>query len=170
MNQILLKEIIKHVFANLGIIPCSFIDPKSLISEEYLLSEKIKFETNDGNLLNNNIWGCQVSAGSQEIKILLGDCSQSEKEYCLLIQLTDSPAYGLYLTSDEIDEFMLACNFKEENWMQCGTYLQATFLAGMEQMKDIGLSWSKCQNYQSQFKLMLSFIKFHSNIFEADEG
>jgi hypothetical protein len=37
----------------------------------------------------------------------------------------------------------------------------------MEQIRDIGLTWSKCTNYKDQYDLMISFIDFHSTVYEA---
>lgn len=180
MNPILREEIVKHVLSNLGVIPSEFVSQqksKSLINKEYLLSEHLLFEDAEGEVTQNKIWGCQMSAESQEIKILLGDCSQDSyvPEYCLLVQLKDSPAYGMYLVYDGLvghrisSECMLAYSVDSKSWMECGTFLQATFLAGMEQVKDVGFGWNKCTNYQSQYQAMLSFIKFHSSIYEVDD-
>lgn len=178
MNLDLRQEIVKHVYANLGIIASDYVNlekSRSLRDKDFLLNEKLSFEGEDGEVINNRVWGCQISAADQEIKILLGDCSEWEDipEFALIVQLKNAPAYGLYLVCTEVvnSEGLIACTLNSKDWMECNTYLQATFLAGMEQMKDIGLSWHKCTKYESQFKLLQSFIKFHSNIWEAgDEG
>lgn len=169
-----MEQIIKHVMANLAIIPAVFINQektKSLTSKEFLLREKLVFEGDNG-ATNNNVWGCQISAEQQEIKILVGDCSQNKDilEFCVLVQLKDAPAYGLYLmlAGDWVSqEPMIAVSINNKDWMECSTYLQATFLAGMEQIKDLGLGWSKCTNYIDQYELMLTFIKFHNIFYEA---
>ena len=176
MNYELMENIIRHVMAKLVIIPSSFIDididkSKSLLSKDFLLKEKLTFEGDNG-AISNNIWGCQISSQQQEIKILVGDCSIDEKEYCLLVQLKDAPAYGLYIVNNYTkhtpfdSEPMIAVSINNKDWMECSTYLQATFLAGMEQIKDLGLSWNKCSNYSEHYKLMLDFIKFHNEFYE----
>jgi hypothetical protein len=182
MNPILREEIVRHVFSNLGVIPSKFINQdksKSLMSKEYLLNEHLLFEDESGDVIENKVWGCQMSAESQEIKVILGDCTQDSRvpEFCLLVQLKDAPAYGLYLLYDGLvdepldSECMLAYSLDSKGWLECNTYLQATFLAGMEQIKDVGFGWSKCTNYQSQYQALLSFIRFHSSINEVyDEG
>lgn len=173
MNNILRNTIVKHIFSNFGVIQSKFIDSnktKSLMSNEFLLSKKISYKNTAGNIVKNNVWGCQITLDQKEFKILLADYGQdSSKEYCLLVQLKNSPAYGLYILNDEIlgDETMIACTLDGKQWMECQTFLQATFLAGMEQIKDIGLSWSKCNSYREQFDLILSFIEFYESIYEA---
>lgn len=176
MNYILMEQIVKHILANLAIIPSNIVNldrTKSLISKDFLLKEKLNFENEEGSPLKNNVWGCQISAEQQEIKILVGDCTQEDNvpEFCLLVQLKDAPAYGLYLLyapdSNISAEPMIAVSVNNKDWMECSTYLQATFLAGMEQIRDLGLSWSKCSNYIENYQLMIEFIKFHNNFYEA---
>jgi hypothetical protein len=170
-----MEQIIRHVMANLAIVPAPFVNlekTKSLTSKDFLLKEKLVFENDDGTT-TNKVWGCQISAEQQEIKMLVGDCSQDEMalEYCVLVQLKDAPAYGLYLSYSNQDDFssepMIAVSVNNKDWMECNTYLQATFLAGMEQVRDLGLGWSKCSDYADNYELMLSFIKFHSEFYEA---
>jgi hypothetical protein len=178
MNYVLMHEIVKHIFANLVIIPSNFIDvnkTNSLRDKKFLLHESIKFETDDGKEIKNKVWACQLSAEQQELKMLLGDCTHDSDiaEYCLLVQLKNSPAYGLYLIfndNGESDEPMIACTFDGKSWMQCNTYLQATFLAGMENLKDLGLAWNKCSDYKVQFELMLSFIEFYEQFYEDQDA
>lgn len=170
MNLQLREEIVKHVFANLGIISSEFVrsNTKSILDKEFLLNEKLLFENQEEQEISNKIWGCQLSAESQELKILIGNCSQYDNipEFAVIVQLKDAPAYGLYLVcnSKVNSESLIGCTLNSKDWMECGTYLQATFLSGMEQIRDIGLSWHKCTNYSSQIELLKSFIKFHDNI------
>jgi hypothetical protein len=55
-----------------------------------------------------------------------------------------------------------------KSWLECNTFLQATFLTGMEKVKEIGFAWSKATNYQPQYQAMLSFITHHSKICEEE--
>src|SRR5574339_296325 len=103
MNPHLRAEIVRHVFSNFGIIPSDFVNKektRSLMSKDYLLPETLSFEDEDGIISSNKIWGCQLSADVQEIKILAGDCTMDpdSPEFCMLIQLKNAPAYGLYLS------------------------------------------------------------------------
>lgn len=185
MNRVLLEEVVKHIFANFAIYPSLFVDlnkSKSLMRNEYLLPEKLSFES-DGETSSNRLWGCQISADTQELKILLGDCSLTKTipELAMVVQLKNTPLYGLYLVGPEqIDptkqigaeyvdpEPMLACSLNGKDWMECNTFLQATFLAGMEQVRDVGLAWNKCTNYEDQHKALLSFIRYHDLVYKED--
>ena len=180
MNQKLTEEIVYHVLANLGALPSSFVNQqitKSVIDKQFLLSEKLTFETEDGETLQKNVYGCQIQVGDKDLKLLLADCGQSKvfPEYCLFTQLKDAPAFGIFLVYDVLgseqfdSEAMIAVNVDAKHWIPCSTYLQATYLAGMEQLRDLGFGWTKCTNYQPQYAQLLSFIKFHNNYYGVQD-
>lgn len=179
MNLNLRAEIVRHIFANFGVIHSFYVSDKTqpLNSKKYLLSEKLSFEDEDNDVIQNKIWGCQLSADAQEIKILLADCTQEKDhpEYCLLVQLKNAPAYGIYLHLNESfghqtgSACMIAYSLDSKAWMECSTFLQATFLGGMEQIRETGFAWNKIVNYQPQYQALINFIKYHSSIYEAEE-
>lgn len=156
MNKVLLEHILRHVYSNLLIIPSGFID---LDKSDSLLSKKF--------LLEDNLWGCAVSSGTEELIVMVNSI---EDEHCLLVKLKDSPVYCSYLiNSEDYDsEALLACTLDGNSWLPCNTFLQATFLAGMEQMREIGLSWKKMKEYEDEKKLIDSFIDFHHSMYEEE--
>ena len=180
MNQLLTEQIAYHVLASLGVLPAPFINKdsiKSLLDKDFLLPEKISFDLN-GETVRKNIYGCQVTiSDGKEFKMLVADCTQDKEfpEYCLITQLKDAPAYGVYLvftmlTNEPPDpEVLIAVSVDRQHWMPCSTYLQATFLAGMEQIKDIPVGWVKCHHYQEQYHQLLTFIKFHHSYYEVPD-
>jgi hypothetical protein len=181
MNQKLTEEIAYHILSNVGILPSDFVNSdksQSLKDKQFLLSEKITFETIEGETKNNSIYGCQISiVNNKDFKLLLADCQQEKNvpEYALLIQLKDSPAFAIYLIFNRLvpdppeSEALIAVSTNNKFWMPCTTYLQGTFLAGMEQLRDVGAGWKKCTNYQEQYQQLLSFIKFHDTYFGNEE-
>jgi len=173
MNRHLMEAIVRHVFANFVIIPSDFVNfnrSKSLMDKEFLLSDHIPFIGEDGQITKNRVWGCQLVSDQQEIKIFLGDCSQEKDtpEYALLICVKNAPSYGIYLVvSEEVDsEPAIGVSMDGKNWIECSTYLQGTFLAGMEQIKDLGLGYTKCLDYKEDLEKLLCFIKFHHSLYE----
>jgi hypothetical protein len=178
MNKVLMEHIAHQILAGLGIISSPYFDNshyRSLISKEFLLDRKLHFKAEDGSTISNNVYGCQMTIAQKSFKILLGDCSQDRDipEYCLIIHLQDNPVYGLYMICNpKVDsETMIAVTVNHQHWMICSTFLQATFLAAMEQLRDIGLGWSKCTDYQKMYELMVSMIQFHDAHSETeDEG
>lgn len=179
MNKKLSEQIAYHILANLGVLPSSFVNKDSLrtiTDKQFLLPEKISFEGN----LRKNVYGCQATvADNKELRLMLADCTQEKDlpEFCLLVQLKDAPVFGVYLvytqlTKEPMDpEVLIGISTDEKYWMPCSTYLQATFLAGMEQIRDVGFGWGRVSDYDKMYHQLLSFIKFHRNFYgEADEG
>lgn len=174
MNQDLSTEIIKHVLANFLIIPSKFIDSnsfQSLCSDSFMLKEKLSFLSEDGKKVNNKIWGCELSFASEQVKIIIGDCSQdSSKELCMVIHLSNSPSYGLYICLDSDDKPLIACMIDSHAaWMPCNTFLQATFLAGMEQIKEFFVTASKLNDYNEQHLMLLSLIRFYNSLYDEED-
>lgn len=164
MNKDLLDQIIKHIFSLLLIIPSSFVNDKtskSLKSNNYLLDNEIFFEDNEDG---NKIWGATLSLNDAEIKLILLDCDNDE--YCLLVKLTDAPVYCLYY-SPNIDYISMAF-ITNNNWIICNTFLQASFLAAMEKVREFNFSWSKCSTIDEEYKLLISFINYYNSMLEED--
>jgi len=177
MNRQLMESIVRHIFSELAVISSEFIDynrSHSLLDKQYNLPLKIKFEGDEVvGKQSGQVWGCQISAENQEVKILLGNCSQEKDilEYALIVQLKDAPSYGMYLihTRENIpSDPMLACSVNGTEWMECNTFLQASFLTGMEQIKEMGLGWNKCLSYEKEFNKLLSFIQYHDLVYGAE--
>lgn len=171
MNFSLRECIVKHILANFAIIPSDFIfldKSKSLQSKEFLLPKSISFGESNGSPINNKLWGCQATIDKQEIKILLADCTvdMAIPEVALLIHLKGQPMYGLYFVNQTQDtESLIAGSINGKEWLECNTYLQATFLAGMERLKEFGLPWQKLTEYTDLVSHMSFFIDFHSRLF-----
>ena len=180
MNKDLLEQIVKHVFSNLMVIPSSHVNfnkSKSLADKEYLVPDVISFDVEGSEeQQKNRVWGCQISAEQQEVKMLLGDCTEDKNfpEYALIMHLKDAPIYGVYLVNNLKDskvesDPMIAVSMDGKSWLECGTFLQSTFLAGMEQIRELGLAWHKASNYKNEYDALLSFINFHHSIYGEKE-
>ena len=178
MNLSLLKEIIMHIYANFAIVPSNFIDltkTASLMEFNYLLKEKISFKVDSGEH-HGKIWGCQMAVASKEIKIILADCSMEQgfQEFAMIVHPKDAPMYGLYLIYNDYliepkdYQPMIAISVNNgKDWMQINTNLQATFLAAMEQARDLQMTWKKIEDYSILYTGIMSFIKFHEGIYES---
>jgi hypothetical protein len=177
MNRVLLQEIIKHVMAGFGVLEANHINydkTKSLCDKQYLTSNRIEFQDVQ-NIKTGQVWACQFAADHQELKVLLGNCSQDSdiKEFAMLVQLKGAPCYGLFLVDGQNveSEPLIAVSLDGKEWLECNTFLQASFLTGMEQVKDTGLSWDKCVSHQEEFEKLKSFIEYHQLVYgDTNEG
>lgn len=182
MNKELTQQIVHHIFCGLGIAPNSFFKNskfESIKSKKYLLSEKLSFSNENEENIKNNIWGTQLFVENNNLKILVADCTTDPDvlEYAALIHLEENPTYGIYLNYNMLDEInevypLISVSLDGVNWMNCNTYLQATFLAAMENVKNIQFNWGLIDNYKKEYDSLLSFIKFYDKFYEdqLDEG
>ncbi len=178
MNKNLTKEIVHHIFSGLGVAPNSLannIKFESIKSKKYLLSEKLSFLDEDQNNIKNHIWGAQLFVDKQNLKILLGDCATDSEvlEYAAVVHLQDSPTYGMYLnynltSSNQDYNPLIAVSMDGVNYMACNNYLQATFLAAMENVKNFQFNWGVVEAYQAEHKSLLSFIKYYDKFYEEE--
>jgi hypothetical protein len=176
MNKALLKEIVSHVYANFAVIPSNFVNlnkTSSLMEPKYLLKEKLTFEV-DNSSHYGQMWGCQMAVSQMEIKVLLGNCTLDKEfpECSMIIQPKNAPTYGLYLIYNESflesedSQPMIAVSPDDgKGWIECNTGLQATFLAAMEQARDLHMTWKICSDYDNLYRAMISFLKFHLEIY-----
>ena len=172
MNTDLRYAIVDHVLANLRVVQSAFVDQdktRSLMSKEFLLPEQV-YSYVDQEKIAHKVWGCQLTVGNQNMIMLLTNFSLPSEfpEYAMFIQLGSGPCYGLYLRQDSnYPEAFMAFSLDGKSWLECRTGIQAAFLAGMEQVKDIGPAQEKCVNYKTQFDAFLSFIKFNEDTYEG---
>ena len=176
MNINLTYEIARHIFASLCVVKSDFVkqdEAKSIIDPAYLLKEKVTFHIDD-KTVSNNVYGCQTKIVDKDLRMLLADCTIEKEapEYCLLIELQDSPPYGVYFAEHAKEDVLIATNMSKKFWMPCTIDLQATFLASMECIKDVTYIWSKCVKYTDQYKQLQAFISYHEEYYteEANEG
>jgi len=177
VNKVLTETILKHIYKNFGIIK-GFVS-KSILDDQYLIPNVLQLDQN-GKLTHKNMWSCQFKIEDSKLKILVGDISADKdlSEYFLFLQLNDNLIYGCYLNwetnnpnnySYEDSEPMIAFNVSDKNWVECSTYLQATFLSGIEQIRDLNLLPIKNKEYKPLYDLMISFMDFYNDYYSLQE-
>ena len=165
MNK-LTNEIINHIFLKLGVINKDLGQIYSSISDDrYLLNRKITLVDDSEQEFDNNIWSSKLDISlEKDLRFLLADCSIGDSEYALLISLKDSPEYALYY-SDDPSQCLISCNLNGA-WIEATMYMQASFLAGMEQMKDLNSPLIENNKYDDLYERLIDFIKYHDEVIE----
>lgn len=158
-------EIIKHIYRKLGILQ-NLNKFYSILDDKFLLDKKLSLIDEDNNTINNSMWCLQLSYEDKKIRLLVVNCSLSnDPEYALLVSLDEAPIFACYLSSDENDGII--SYFINNNWSQASIYLQANFLAGMEQFKEIFGEWKDCKEFDDLNKNMISFINHCDGVLDA---
>lgn len=157
INNNLTKEIINHIFSALGANK-----KKGFIKSDNFLQDKtIDFESFSGKF-----WSCEINLNNVNIQLALAQCSEDDEEYAFLSKIEGCPTYGCYLSyaHESSDSLICLSNSDSNSWIICNFYLQASFLAGMEQLSDISREWVPSENIDLIFQQMKEFISFHDNL------
>lgn len=158
----LTHEIITHILYDFGI----FSNALSIKNEEFKTSSKIKFEDN-GALTERYIYSIKSSIENRQLKVYFIDASSKiSEEYSMLIEIDNLPIYGLYFyEDDEGVRSIISTSLDKKSWFNCSVFLQATFLAGMEQLKELKFPWEKNELSEQEKDMVFSFMEH----FNADE-
>jgi len=129
-NLELEKEIIKHICYNFGIKSQLL----SIVDNQWLVHELHLFEDSS---YKNRIYGLKINVLNQNFIINFVDVSDNKdyESFILFINAENLANYALYVNI-ETDEYLMF--IKTQIWERCSTYLQSTFLSGMEQVREIG--------------------------------
>lgn len=145
MNKQLTDQIVKHIFNNLGI---TLNLKNSIRNNNYLLN--VKLETSEEPFFLP-IWGAEVLIEKSKFQLLFTDLSVKPNEdewlydYILLVKYENSPLFGLNLifNTDEIESSLISVSFNEDVWLNTNISVQANFLSGMENLKEVTSIWNK---------------------------
>jgi len=177
MSTKLTNAIVEHIFDELGITAKQAVP---ITSNEFLTEHTISYTGDNGSDVAK-VWACEATINNAKIVMAhtafrMGD---NDKDYALVVDIQDCPLYGCYLSMYDYDShpykdglitFSLRPKKKsEENaWIETTNYLQATFLAGMENLRDLMVSYSKPKDTNDIFKVLLSFVKHCDDLQEEE--
>jgi hypothetical protein len=140
MNKELLQHILIHVYNGLGITEKRTV---SLKSEMFRMTEPMNIVLEDKSEYQAPMYAAQAIIQQATMRFLCADLSyQDEQEFALIIELDGCPTYASYLVLEggQIIDAELAVLIKNK-WLDANTFLQASFLAGMEQLREMGVIW-----------------------------
>lgn len=159
MNKELTLAIVKHIFANLGLFGET---TSSLFQKDFVINKSIEYYTEDfeGNQIEkqSEIFSCKSQVGLNKINMI---ATSMEDEHFVIVKLEKSPTYGVFFSSEE-ETGMIAFQTKEGNFSEASIFLQSSFLAGMEQLKDISTKYERENNNDELIASLKSFIAFEA--------
>lgn len=162
--------IVEHIFDNLGI---SLQRTASLRDLAFQLQDTIQYQEDDevyGENAHATLYGAEFSIEKSKFRMLLADFNSNEtnSEYALVVKLEGSPTYGCYLYVDNAigdpEDGFICFAAKPNTWVKASVAIQATFLAGMENLREINSSWIKPKKYQDLLQELKSFYEYQNNI------
>ena len=157
----LTNSIVEHIFHNLG-----FLDARtnSLISETLLTDHTITYEDEEEHKLP--VYACETRITQSQI-VMAGVVFPSEgirQEMAVVVHTQDCPIYGCYLWyesgSQPVEsEGQILMSLKDNTWMDTTTFVQASFLAGMEHLRDLRQAFTVCKDAKPIYQSLVAFIK-----------
>lgn len=156
MNNLLTKEIIRHVFASFGIIPP--LGKIGLTAEELLSKKvlKVKYTGDDqkDTEVHHPIYAGQISSLNSKLRAIVIDLTidQETPEYCLVCRFDAFPLRGLRLSYDEGDFGNFKILNEKNMWIDAPISIQAQTLMGAEQIVSIGFIWEPCDQLEDLHK------------------
>lgn len=177
MNQKLTDMIVQHIFSNLGVNRISNHLGASIMDKKFLTKHTIDFKDSHGRAEKAKVWACQTVVNNSKFRIMFSnlECDHSdyvEQDAVMVIKLDGCPTYGCSLIiwdSQDVNCGFIACQIKDNAWMQATTYIQATFLAGMEQLKDLSSGYDKCDNTEDLITNIKEYIIYRETFIEDEE-
>lgn len=143
--------------------------------DEFKLKEKFECENYFGDAIKAPVWMIEGKIGTDKFQACLCELSNDYgvlQEFILLTKLEDSPTYASYWSNDIEDEMVqstLSYSTQENVWMPTNTYLQATYLAGMESLKDVLVEWKLPSDISVLNNSLKSFYNHTMEDVEDDE-
>lgn len=154
----LINAIVEHIFTNLG-----FMDGRthSLIAEPLKTDDHIAVQDEDQET-HYPVYACETHITQAKIimaGVVFTDNSNptAVPDMAVVVNIEDCPTYGCYLSQGE---GLIAFTIKDNTWMEANTFLSATFLAGMENLRDVVHPYTQCKDTKSIHQALIAFLKY----------
>jgi hypothetical protein len=153
-NTALTNELVKHIFDNLGITA----ERRSSVVHEIFQSSKTLSFTDDSGKQKVPVFACQVQVDGKKFEI--ASVKLSDKEAVCISRLEGCPIYGSYFGEECLIGVMA-----KDRWLEASMFIQASFLAGMEQLREVGSVFTALPKADEMFEHIKQFL-----MFEAKDG
>ena len=159
MNHFLKNEIIRHIFASIGVTTTKLFGTVGLPVKDLCVSNKsVVLEYDDGkvehpvysgslDLINGSVYGCLLDLSLNE-----------DREYLFGFSIDDMPIHALkivYDTDDLFDNLFMIYNHGKEEWVHADLFIQANVLSGFERINSLGVIWEPCDKTDHIYNAIL---------------
>ena len=165
--MILTNAILEYIFLNLGMM-----DERnnSILSSKLLTDKTITFD-DAGKEQQYHVYACQTSIGQSKITMAGTKLNYDDntKDMVVVVKMEDCPIYGCYISQNNktVEDGIIAFSIKNNVWLSASVFIQASFLAGMEQLKDVIIPFDVCNKPQEIYDILVSFLKYRDTLNEG---
>lgn len=153
-------EILKKLFYHLG-LPLDAAESRHtfVLNDDNLTDTKLALDV-EGETTSNPVWAAELPFQDGRARVIVSDLSDEDfREFAVAFQFQDLPQYGVRLSSDPEDPGDIRVRTTDGQWIPATTLLQASILAGFEQLSAFSPLWAKCKEYSDLYESMIEFLQ-----------
>lgn len=158
MENHLTREIIKKLFANVGVIP-EYFGQYGITRIENQCNFTLDIEYEESKLtVRCPIFAGEIKVSDAFVRLLLIDLSvDGVSEYAMVFRNGSNPIYGLKHVFDSNDEgvFMI---FDGKSWTDTSTITKCKTVIGFEIIASHGLHWNPSEKAEDLFQAAQSLL------------
>jgi hypothetical protein len=150
------RELCRLILGKFGLVPPPNFGKVGISTKEFLLSKTIKIEFEDelGNVSNHNfgLWSGSIMYNGSKVRVLATDICDNKINYHEFIAtyiVDKSPVNGIRVIYGEEDYGLFIV--KTDKWKPVSVANMLMSAAGFEQMSNIGLVWTPCDEYDDLY-------------------
>lgn len=172
MNSELTNAILYHILLNLGL---NKTQKNTIFNDLFITNNDIEYVNEFDEMNKSSVYSCQMKVNNSSFQIICAKLSTDYKtsideDVYFVIKLEGCPTYGCYLSvnTDKMEDVnnqsfhdgFIACFIDNKHWVPAPVFIQATFLAGMEQLRELSAPFTKVDSNEELFNNLKSFITY----------
>lgn len=172
--KILQRELCRLILGSFGLVPPPNFGKVGITTSEFRIDKTILLEIEDAEGIKRTeefgLWCGSVGYQASRLRVLATDICDNEKNYHEFIAtyvLEDSTIHGIKAIygEDHNGLFVVKGNSVENDgsfikgvWKPVGRYEMLIASAGFERIKDLGLTWNTCNEWEDLYNALIEVI------------
>lgn len=172
--KILKRELCRLILGSFGLVPPPNFGKVGLSTPEFRLDKNLILEIEDSEGIKKTeefgLWCGSVGYQASRLRVLATDICDNEKnyhEFIAVYMLDNTTIHGVKTIygEDHYGLFVIKTNSFENNgsiikgaWEQVGRYEMLIASAGFEKIKDLGLTWNVCNEWEDLYGALVAVV------------
>ena len=156
----LTTEIVKRIFADVGVTPGKMFGKAGIVEPNFKLDKPLIVSYDDQDR-SHDIYAGQLRLGSSILRGLLVNLTvEDDIEFLFVFQMDALPYHAMRVVYDDSgDCFLRIFDCEKELWRESSIYMKARILADFERIVSWGLLWENLENIQDLYDVITSLIR-----------
>ncbi|MDP2683498.1 MAG: hypothetical protein Q8P20_00420 [bacterium] len=154
------KEIIKRIFADVGVVPGPMFGKVGLVEPRFKIAKTITVRYDDMDRAHD-VYAGKMSLGESTLRgVLVNLTVDYYPEFLCVFRMDELPIHAIKVVYDSSnDSFFKIFNNETKIWREANVYMKARMLADFEQIVSAGLLWQDCDNTEDLYTAIISLIQ-----------